>query len=112
MSNFSNSPRYSKPSNPVAGGAGGSSRPAYAPRGASVGGDTKSMPTHLLKIKVGEGDEGKFITLTGLFMGNSEKSGEFLKGKTRSIVSIKMDDGTEVSGNQFYIFPKEDKPTT
>lgn len=81
-------------------------RPAPAAPAAPAG----TMPTHLLKMKVGEGDDSKFVTLTGLFMGGGQDGKvEFLKGKTRSIVSVKLDDGTELSGNQFYIFPKEDK---
>lgn len=84
----------------------GAGRPAAAAPAAAAG----TMPTHLLKMKVGEGDDSKFVTLTGLFMSGGENGKvEFLKGKTRSVVSIRMDDGTELSGNQFYIFPKEDK---
>lgn len=87
-------------------GRGNAGRPATSAPKAEGG----SMPTHLLKMKSGEGDEGKFITLTGLFMsGGQDGKVEFLKGKTRSIVSVKLDDGTELSGNQFFVFPRDDK---
>ena len=68
-------------------------------------GDNK--PTHTLSIKCGEGDSVEFITLTGLFAGETKDGRKMLKGKPRAEVIVRLEDGREVKADQFFISAKD-----
>jgi hypothetical protein len=70
----------------------------------SVSGD---KPTHTLSIKCGEGDAVEFITLTGLFAGETKDGRKMLKGKPRAEVIVRLEDGREVKADQFFISAKD-----
>lgn len=94
----SNAPRSTYAGNKPATSNGSLSKP-------SVSGDNK--PTHTLSIKCGEGDNVEFITLTGLFGGETKDGRKLLKGKPRAEVIVRLEDGREVKADQFFISAKD-----
>jgi hypothetical protein len=68
-----------------------------------------AQPTHTLSAKCGEGDAVEFISLTGLFPGESKDGRSMMKGKPRATVIIRTEDGRELTASQFFVMQKDAK---
>jgi hypothetical protein len=66
----------------------------------------KVLPTHNLAIRCGDGDNSTFVELTGLFGGETKDGRALLKGTSKMQVIIRMEDGTELIGSQFFVTAK------
>jgi hypothetical protein len=66
-----------------------------------------NRPTHTLSIKCGEGDAVEFITLTGLFPGESKDGRQMMKGKPQATVLVRLEDGRELKAEQFFVMQKD-----
>lgn len=82
------------------------SKPAAAPQKQQ---SANVQPTHTLSAKCGEGDAVEFISLTGLFPGESKDGRSMMKGKPRATVIIRTEDGRELTASQFFVMQKDAK---
>jgi hypothetical protein len=89
--------------NPV---SGQTHKPAASPAPAAPRAEGSNFPTHNLSIRCGEGDSTTFVELTGLFAGETKDGRALLKGKPKVQVIIRMEDGTELIGSQFFVTAK------
>lgn len=92
--------------NPVSGQTHKPAQAPAAPKAEASSNSGKVLPTHNLAIRCGEGDNTTFVELTGLFGGETKDGRALLKGTSKMQIIIRMEDGTELIGSQFFVTAK------
>ena len=67
----------------------------------------KISPTHTFSVRCGEGDNVEFISLTGLFPGQTKDGRSMMKGKPNKVkILLQLEDGRELIADQFFVNAK------
>ena len=74
---------------------------------AALKAEGANRPTHGLSIRCGEGDNSTFVDLTGLFPGSTKDGRSMFKGTSKLALIVRMEDGTELVGSQFFVTAKD-----